>query len=200
MRCTGAILAGGRASRYGGAAKGLVEIGGRRIIDRVADALAASADEIVIVSSAPDADHWLPGTRVAPDVIERRASLVGVHTALRAAVGGVLVVAWDMPFVSGQLLRAMRELGERSGRAVVPESSRGPEPLCGYYPSSAAPEAERRIGAGELRLEEFVRALDAIVLGRSEVASFGDPDRLFLNVNDADEAAAADRLARMSER
>lgn len=200
MRCTGAILAGGTASRYGGAAKGLVTVGGRRIIDRVADALAASADAIVIVSSAADADQWLPGTPVVRDSIDRRASLVGVHAALRASAGGVLVVAWDMPFVSGQLLRAMRELGERSGRAVVPESGHGLEPLCAYYPSSADAVAEQRIAAAELRLEEFVRALDAIVMPLSEVSSFGDPERLFLNVNDAGEAAAADRIARTGVR
>ena len=37
-RCTGAILAGGRAVRMGGKPKGLELVGGRRILDRVADA------------------------------------------------------------------------------------------------------------------------------------------------------------------
>jgi len=37
-----AILAGGKASRMGGAPKGLIEIGGRRILDRLVDAAVAA--------------------------------------------------------------------------------------------------------------------------------------------------------------
>src|SRR2546427_2156447 len=36
-----AVLAGGAARRYGGRPKGLVELGGRRILDRVVDAVQA---------------------------------------------------------------------------------------------------------------------------------------------------------------
>ena len=39
--CTGAILAGGLGTRLGGARKGLLTVGGRRILDRVAEALGA---------------------------------------------------------------------------------------------------------------------------------------------------------------
>ncbi|NUS97800.1 MAG: NTP transferase domain-containing protein, partial [Gemmatimonadaceae bacterium] len=39
MAVTGAILAGGRASRLGGRAKGLEVVSGRRMVDRVHDAL-----------------------------------------------------------------------------------------------------------------------------------------------------------------
>lgn len=200
MRCTGAILAGGPASRFGGAAKGLTLVGGQRIIDRVAGALASASDEIVVVGGDPDAAGWLPSARVVRDAREGRASLVGVHAALRAAIDGALVVAWDMPFVSGALLRAMRELGERTGRAVVPEGERGLEPLCAYYPAGAASVAEERLAAGELRLEGFARSLDPVVVPASEVAAFGDPKLLFLNVNDAEEAAEADRVARTTGR
>ena len=55
MRCTGVILAGGGATRYGGRPKGLERVGGRRIIDRVADVLRETTDELLLVANAPDA-------------------------------------------------------------------------------------------------------------------------------------------------
>jgi molybdopterin-guanine dinucleotide biosynthesis protein A len=200
MRCTGAILAGGPAARFGGAPKGLTAVGGRRMIDRVAAALASASDEIIVVSRLADAATWLPNARVVADAGDERASLVGVHAALGASADGALVVAWDMPFVSGALLAALRATGERSGRAVVPQSARGIEPLCAYYPAAAATIAEGQLAARELRLGAFVRALDPIVVPAGEVAGFGDLGVLFLNVNDAQEAAAADRLARREGR
>ena len=44
MRCTGVVLAGGLATRYGGRPKGLEHVEGVRIIDRVAAALRAVAE------------------------------------------------------------------------------------------------------------------------------------------------------------
>ena len=40
MRITGVIQAGGRSARMGGRPKALMELGGRRLIDRVADVVA----------------------------------------------------------------------------------------------------------------------------------------------------------------
>jgi len=56
---TGAIVAGGASSRFGGQAKGLLEVGGQRIIDRIASALRPVVETIAIVSNAPDASEWL---------------------------------------------------------------------------------------------------------------------------------------------
>ena len=46
MSCTGVILAGGAASRFGGLPKGLERVDGRRIIDRVASALREGSDDL----------------------------------------------------------------------------------------------------------------------------------------------------------
>lgn len=192
MNCLGAILAGGRSTRFAGAAKGLELVGGRRILDRVASALEQAADEIVLVSSAPEAERWLPGVRVVRDAPGERGSLVGLHAALADAVDGALVVAWDMPFASAALLRALRELGERAGAAVVPAGPHGPEALCAYYPAAAVRVVERQLGRGEMRLGAMVEALERVVtIAPEDVASFGDPAVLFMNVNDAADLAAA---------
>jgi len=80
--CSGVILAGGEARRYGGAAKGLERVGGRRIIDRVAQVLAVAADDLLLVANDPDAAAWLPGVPVAADLRPGNGSLGGIHAAL----------------------------------------------------------------------------------------------------------------------
>ncbi|MGH2901696.1 MAG: NTP transferase domain-containing protein, partial [Solirubrobacteraceae bacterium] len=105
-RLIAAIVAGGAASRFAGEPKGLHTVGGQRIIDRIAAALTSVVPELILITSAAGAESWLPGVRVIPDAWRKQGSLVGIHTALRYAEQPILLVAWDMPFVT----RALFEL------------------------------------------------------------------------------------------
>ncbi|MDQ4080647.1 MAG: molybdenum cofactor guanylyltransferase, partial [Gemmatimonadota bacterium] len=155
-RCTGVILAGGAASRYGGRPKGLERVAGRRVIDRVADALRASSDELLLIANDSDAREWMPGIPVASDVRTACGSLGGIHAAIVRANTPVLVVAWDMPFVPPALLSALRRVGANAD-AAVPESGskRGMEPLCAFYTPACVPAIERRLDAGDRRVISF---------------------------------------------
>ena len=186
------MLAGGAASRFGGAAKGLREVGGIRIVDRVLASLQRAVDDVMIIANDTSAEQWLPGVRVRRDVREERGSLVGIHSALVHAGHAVLAVAWDMPFVPTALLIALRELGESRGSAAVPESERGMEPLCAYYPLSCLPVVERQLDRRVLRLQAFLEALPEVaVMTRTAVAEFGNAGEIFQNVNAPEDLAAA---------
>jgi molybdopterin-guanine dinucleotide biosynthesis protein A len=194
--CTGVVLAGGLATRFGGAAKGLRDVGGMRILDRVLASLQRATDDLLIIANDADAEHWSPGMDVRPDVRSERGSLVGIHSALAHAERAVLVVAWDMPFVPADLLLALRTLGETRASAAVAESGRGLEPLCAYYTHACLTVAEHQIERGVLRLSDFLDALPQLaVLPRDEVARFGDVHKLFLNVNRPEDLTAAQRAA-----
>ncbi len=118
----GAVLAGGAARRYGGQPKGLVELGGRRILDRVVDAVVGVTGEPpLLVANAADGPTWRPDLRTIPDVRPGRGSLGGIYTAVVSGAGPVLCVAWDMPFLTIELLRALRE-GSTGWDAFLPES------------------------------------------------------------------------------
>ncbi len=199
--CAGVILAGGQASRFGGRPKGLEVVQGQRVIDRVAtalrDALPDASGELLLVANDPAATRWLPGVPVAADVRPGLGSLGGLLTALTSVGGPVLVVAWDMPFVPGGLLRALRMEGE-SGPfdAVVPSSGswRGVEPLCAYYtPACAAPIA-RRLDAGDCRMIGFLEDVRVHRLAPAAVRQFGDPARIFLNINEPADLTTAEGL------
>ena len=186
-RCVGVILAGGGATRFGGAPKGLSVVDGQRIIDRVATALRSVTDELLLIANDDAASTWLPGVRTAADVRRGEGALGGLHAALAHSNGqAALVVAWDMPYVSEGLLRALRDLGERGYDAALPESAmsgRGVEPLCAWYGPACLAAIERRLDEGDRRVVSFFGDVRVARLGAAEVSRWGDPARIFFNVN-----------------
>jgi molybdopterin-guanine dinucleotide biosynthesis protein A len=190
---TGAILAGGLSTRYGGLPKGLERVNGIRIIDRVRAALEPVVDDLVLVANDATAGEWLPGVRREHDVLRDVGSVAGIHAALVHAGTPVLVVAWDMPFVPTALLAALRDAG-RDADAAVPESDsrRGLEPLCAYYTPACIDAIERRIAAGDRRVIAFYDDIRVARVSAEVVATFGDPSFLFMNVNTPEERVLAE--------
>ncbi len=194
----GAVLAGGAARRYGGVPKGLLEVGGRRILDRVVQAVAgATGEPPLLVANDPRASTWRPELRTLPDVRPGCGSLGGIYTALVSGAGAVLCVAWDMPFVTLQLLTALVE-GAASCDAYLPESGsrRGLEPLCAVYGPACAPAIERRLAQGELEAIAFHPDVKVGTLPLRQVRECGDPAELFFNINSPEDLEQAEALWR----
>jgi molybdopterin-guanine dinucleotide biosynthesis protein A len=187
------ILAGGGATRFAGEPKGLERVGGRRIIDRVAAALRLITDDLLLIANAEDASSWLPDVRTERDVRVGAGALGGLHAALTHAGQDIVLVAWDMPFASAALLGEMRRIGEAEGfDAVLPESDgsrRGVEPLCAWYSQRCLPAVEATLDAGDLRVVGFHDRVRVQRLPLERVTDFGDPARLFANVNTRDDLA-----------
>jgi len=193
--CSGAVLAGGASRRFGGGRKGLALVGGQRVVDRVLGALGSITDEQMLIANDRLIRDAVLTVCSHGDVRTERGSIVGLHSALTHCREAVLVVAWDMPFVSAALLAELRRKGEALDSAIIPEGVRGPEPLCAYYPRSCLSIIDRQIEEGAMRLVDLIEALpDHTILSRSRVERFGSPDRLFANVNTADDLATAQRI------
>jgi len=194
----GAVLAGGAASRYAGHPKGLLLVGGRRILDRVVDAVTeATGTPPLLVANAADAPQWRPDLQCVPDRVPESGSLGGIYTAVLAGIEPVLCVAWDMPFVSVPLLQALvRE--SRSSDAYLPESDsrRGLEPLCAVYGPACREPIEAALARGDLRAIAFHEAVRVGTLSLERVRAFGDPSELFFNVNRPEDLERAEGLWR----
>ncbi|HET8622195.1 MAG TPA: molybdenum cofactor guanylyltransferase [Gemmatimonadales bacterium] len=201
-RVRGAIIAGGEASRLGGRPKGLEAVGGSRILDRlVGECEGAFGAAPLLVANAPGAADWHPGLRVVADVEPGLGSLGGIYTAVLEAPAPVVCVAWDMPFVTAELLRALA-VGLEGYDAFVPESAgpRGVEPLCAAYAPACASAIRASIEAGDFRASGFLSRIRTGVFPLGEARRLGDPARLFFNVNTADELARAEALWHASSR
>lgn len=194
-RCLGAILAGGAATRMGGAAKGLERVAGARIVDHAAAALRAAADELFLVANADDAQDWLPGVPVARDRRTGFGALGGIHAALESTSGDVLVLAWDTPFVPGGLLRALRDAGELGDATMVVPRSASPwgfEPLCAWFSHAALEPVTALLDAGDGRVGALASRANVLSV---DVSSWGDPDDLFFNVNTLADLPRAEAIA-----
>lgn len=190
------VLAGGGSRRLAGILKGLEVVGDRRIIDHVAHALRPLTSELLLAANDPSASDWLPGVVVVHDEIPGAGGLAGVHAALRSG-SDVLVVAWDMPFVSVELLGALVDVAPGSA-IVVPESFPGGhvEPFCAYYSATTREplEAFLRTGGGAAR--DFVANANGVRrLSAAEISAVGNPQRLFFSVNTPDDLARARAMA-----
>jgi molybdopterin-guanine dinucleotide biosynthesis protein A len=194
----GAILGGGRATRLGGVAKGLLEVGGRRMIDRVADALAPVTSELLLVTGDPDAAGWLPGARVVRDVLPGGGSAAGIHAALVAAGGPVIVTAWDLPFVDARVIaELLRESDGPTVDAVVPAGATDGtfEPLCGWYAPACADAIAHAWETGDRSLHGVLRRVRTRVVPADCFVAWGGSNRLFFNVNTADDLSRARGIA-----
>ncbi len=136
------------------------------------------------------------GVPVHPDLPIDAGPLGGVLTGLtilEAELG--LFLAIDLPFVTVPLLSHLIALSQGHD-AVVPVSPQGPEPLCAVYSRKCAGPIRARIDRGQLKMTSFWPDVRVRRVEAAELVAFGDPERLFLNVNtaaDYDRARAAQR-------
>lgn len=193
MRLLGAVLAGGRSRRYG-RDKAMELVAGVPMLHRAIHTLQAVMDDVVVIS-CNHAD--VPkGIRVLPDARPGHGPLGGLHTALLEAVArelhGVLLLACDLPLVSGGVLGAIVAQAETSlepWAAAAPSRPGGVEPLCAVYGCAALPLVEERLDGPDLSMHSLFRALDGRELS---LASLGlDRDETFLNVNTPEDLVRA---------
>jgi molybdenum cofactor guanylyltransferase len=173
----GVVLAGGRGSRLGGA-KPTAELAGRALISYPLAALVEAGLEAVVVAK-PDTE--LPPLDV--DVLNEPAEpvhpLAGIVAALRQTGRPVVVIGCDFPFVPPALVRALADAPEP---LVVPAPGGEAQPLVARWTPALLPALEDALDREE-SLRRTVAALSPRLLGDAELASFGDPARVFFNVN-----------------
>lgn len=192
-RLLGAVLAGGEGRRFGGPKAGAL-VGGLSLLERAVATLREVVADVVVVSSRPVPEIGVP---VIPDRVAGAGPLGGLDAALRAArdrgYEGVLLVACDLPLLSGVVLgRVAEALGDHP--AAAPERPTGGiEPLCAAYRVSLLPTVEARLAQEDRSLHALFRE----ARGRAVPATRIDaPESTFLNVNTPDDRVRAEAALR----
>ena len=147
MTLVGAVLCGGRSSRFG-TDKALAEAGGVPLGLRVATALRdAGADPVVAIGGTAGDQLGLP---TVPDHQPGAGPLAGLATALRWARNGlVLVVPCDLPLLrADHILPLVARARAEPGHAIVATDGR-PQPMLGCWPASFGPAVQRLVDEGE---------------------------------------------------
>lgn len=177
-----AILAGGRARRFGGRDKSRLPVEGLPIINRQMDVLQQLTTRVLIVTK--DAARFADiDAIVQPDIIEGAGTLGGIYSALETAnADRVIIVGCDLPFLHAGLLARLADLAIGRDGAWV-RTARGPEPLLACYQAAASGRVRHRIETGLFKASELGLVLDLAEVGDAEVARFGPVERLLANIN-----------------
>jgi molybdopterin-guanine dinucleotide biosynthesis protein A len=190
MRVTGVIQAGGKSTRMGGAPKALLELGGRRIIERVVTVVRAVVDDVLLVTNTPELYAFLDLPMV-PDVFPDHGSLGGLYSGLAAARGdAAFTVACDMPFLRAEVARLVVARAPEAD-VVIPRVGAQLETLHAVYGKRCLGPMEDRLRAGRLKIVGFFEAVRVLEVPEAEIARHADPAVVFMNVNTPEELERA---------
>jgi molybdopterin-guanine dinucleotide biosynthesis protein A len=174
-----AILAGGRASRFGGRDKSTLVVGGATILERQLAELSQLTDDVMLVGSATDVPR---SVRLIADRVSGAGPLGGLDAALASARDdAVAVVACDMPFVSAGFLASLLDF-VRGFEAVVPFVEGRYHPLCAVYTRQCRQRVARRLANGQLTMMGLLDEVRVRVVAPGDLPGF-DCRRLVANVN-----------------
>jgi molybdenum cofactor guanylyltransferase len=201
------ILAGGVARRMEGRSKPLLPLGGRRLIDRVADvaraqcgAVALNLHDLDVETRAPFADLNLPvAADAAPGRLGPLAGVLGGLDFAAAHAPGVeflLTLPCDCPFLpedlASRLLDAARKK-TRSGLACAASGGRI-HPVVALWPLALRDDLRRALLEKDIRrVDQFQRDYDMNIV--EWPAAGRDP---FFNVNTLEDLARAEEILRQS--
>jgi molybdopterin-guanine dinucleotide biosynthesis protein A len=154
---------------------------------------AVTAD--VRILCGPELRYDDRGAAVLTDAVLEVGAVAALATALKALPdsGAAVLLGVDLPFVTPALLTHLVSLAAGFD-AVAPISPRGAEPFAALYKASCLGPIEHAIARGDLKMTGFWRAARVREIPTSDLAAFGDPERLFMNVNAPEDYERARRL------
>jgi molybdopterin-guanine dinucleotide biosynthesis protein A len=193
----GIVLAGGASSRMG-RDKARLALPGGTLPALAARRLAAVCAEVAVADGGRALLPGLPTLADGPG----RGPAAGILGAAAAYSGRpLLVLACDLPRVPAGLLAELAR--PASADWTVPRGPGGLEPLCALYGPAALAALGRRVERGLLALHRLIdepfseKPLAVRVLEGDDLAQFGDPAEIFLNLNTPEDweryVAAVDR-------
>lgn len=187
-----AILAGGRAERFGRADKSSLLIQGEPILQRVLRAIRPQADRIFAVGDRFGAAA-AAGLDVYEDLEPDMGPLGGIYTALvRSPCDRTLVVACDMPYLTERFIAHLA--GIEPADVVIPRDATGYQPLCAVYSRACVEPLRQRLARGERHAAAPLEGVRVVEIGRDQLAAFDPGGWLFVNVNTPHDYERARRM------
>jgi molybdopterin-guanine dinucleotide biosynthesis protein A len=194
-------MAGGASSRFG-ADKALVELGGRRMLERMIELMRCATPNLKIVTAREKYAEF--GIETVADRWPGEGPLGGIITALLHAAANstkttqnrqprvprygapewCLIVSCDMPFLTEDWLKFLiKRAASSTADVVLPRSAGGFEPLCACWCLRAADPLRKAFERGVRKMMDGVQQVKAEVLDEKDWKRFDSAGRLFWNMN-----------------
>ena len=182
-KCSGVILAGGMSTRFNGRDKAMIEINGKRIIDHIVSVYSEIFSEIILVTNTPQAYlDWK--MLMVTDLFPVRSSLTGIHAGLfYTSRPYAFISACDAPFLKPELVHLLVSQARPGADAVMPETSKGLEPLCAVYSKSCLKNVEAHVRQDKLKIQQVFHKSRINRISEARLRKT-DPDLIsFININ-----------------
>ncbi|HMO79408.1 MAG TPA: molybdenum cofactor guanylyltransferase [Pyrinomonadaceae bacterium] len=193
----GYILAGGKSSRLG-SPKWRTALGGRRLVDIVAAAMApVVAPPITLVGDLgddPSGFRLIRDTMVDGKYPAVAGPLVGLLSAIEDSRDPwIAVLACDLPFVRSELIAGLVSLIDDNADAIVPVQPDGRlQPLCAVYRKKTCNQAILdQLSTGRSSMLSLLDLITVRKLEPVEYVGLEGSERFFFNVNTPEDLATA---------
>jgi len=180
MSVTAIILAGGRATRMGGADKGLALLNKKPLVTYVIQRLQSQADEIIINANREINTYKVLGYTVLQDEIADYAGpLAGIQLGLKHASNDyVLTVPCDSPLLPLNLASKLHKaLTQHNADCAVAMSSGNTHPVFCLCKKTVLPTLDNYLARGGRKVSEWQKSLNHVYV------DFSECDEAFINLN-----------------
>jgi molybdopterin-guanine dinucleotide biosynthesis protein A len=191
---SGILLAGGKSRRMGGMNKALLEVGGRRIIERAALVLRELFSELVLITNSPEDFEFL-GLPMFGDKVPGAGSLGGLYTGLSVTEADYgFLAACDMPFLLQDPIRHLvNSIDDHD--VVIPRLQGYLEPLHAIYSRRCLPFIEALLVQDNLRIIDFLDQVDVLEIPDDDFKCYDPSFRFILNLNTPEDLQKAREAA-----
>ncbi|MEM8592577.1 MAG: molybdenum cofactor guanylyltransferase MobA [Pseudomonadota bacterium] len=192
----GVILAGGQATRMGGGDKGLIELGGQMLLERVIERIEGQVVGLALNANGDPTRFARFGLPVIADSIEGHPGplagvLAGLDWANQMGATHVITAAADTPFFPLDLAERLERAATRANTpialAATQEGGRTTRhPTFGYWPVSLRDDLRSALNQG---LRKVVLWTDT-----HGAATAAFDDYAFFNINTPEDLAQAEGM------
>ena len=181
---TGVILAGGRGRRMAGHDKGLITLGGKRLVDLVLAALVRQVD-VVVINANRNSDQYaaLGYPVIRDDLSDFQGPLAGFASAMSAVeTDYILTVPCDAPRLAPDYAeRLSRDLCEHNAAIAVAHDGQRLQPVHALMRVDLLADLRSFLAAGERKIDLWY--------ARHAMTDFSDLPDMFQNVNTPEQRA-----------
>ncbi len=193
---TAIILAGGRARRMGGKDKGLIELGGQRLIEHIIAALRPQTDSIILNANRHHTAYGSYGLPVVADMLgDYLGPLAGMASGMQATDRRwIVTVPCDSPFIPADLVTTLANtLAQEQADICVAHDGERMQPVFAMLDCDLLPDLLGYLEDGGRKIDHWYAR------HRLAMADFSGSADAFLNLNTPeDRQLLEDRLASRS--
>ena len=176
--------------------KALLEVNGKKLVQRVHEKVKNLFAETIVIANKPDALTFLD-IPVFPDLIANLGPLGGIYTALKhSSFPQCLVIACDIPLITEELIRSLCEdAGDYDILSI--DFGRGVEPLCAVYHQDCIKMIENQIESKNYKVSDLFDHVTVRIqqVPKGHSASFYG----FFNINTPEDVQEAEMIMKNDE-